>query len=75
MASAADFFNRMPDPAELTADQLALWLDAIRAELDRLDQVEPANMESEAYENWAGRHEILEDLADDFLELLEERRA
>ena len=40
--------------------------------LDRLDREEPEDMESEDYEDWARRHEALEDLADDILDLLEE---
>ena len=40
--------------------------------LDRLEREEPEDMESEDYEDWARRHEALEDLADDILDLLEE---
>ena len=36
------------------------------------DLEEPEDMESEDYEDWARRHEALEDLADDILDLLEE---
>ena len=71
MTSPADFFHRMPSPADMTADQLAFWLEAVRGELDR---EEPEDMESEAYEDWGDRHEELEDLADELLDLLEERK-
>ena len=74
MTSPADFFHRMPSPADMTADQLAFWLEAVRGELDRLDREEPEDMESEAYEDWGARHEELEDLADELLDLLEERK-
>ena len=40
--------------------------------IDRLDEEEPEDMESEAYEAWGDRHEALEDLADDIQDRLEE---
>ena len=43
--------------------------DYIRA---ALDEEEPADMESEAYEAWGDRHEELEDLADELRDLLDE---
>ena len=72
MTSPADFFHRMPSPADMTADQLAFWLEAVRGELDRLDREEPEDMESEEYDAWADRHEALEDIRDEIEERLEE---
>ena len=53
-------------------EQLLDRLERARAALERLDREEPEDMESEGYEDWARRHEALEDLADDILDLLEE---
>ena len=53
-------------------EQLLDGLERARAALERLDREEPEDMESEDYEDWARRHEALEDLADDILDLLEE---
>ena len=75
MASPADFLRQMPDPADMDVEQLTRWLAAVRAELARLDQEEPEDMDCEAYEDWGDRHEALEDLADELLDLLEDRRA
>ena len=36
------------------------------------DEEEPEDMESEAYQAWGDRHEVLEDLADDIVDRLEE---
>ena len=41
-------------------------------EIAALDEKEPKNMNSEAYETWAERHEELEDQVDEILELLED---
>ncbi len=37
-----------------------------------LDEREPENMSSEAYDEWSEEHEQLEDLADDILDRIEE---
>jgi hypothetical protein len=56
-----------------TMDPQALkdFLADIQAQIAALDQSEPADMESEAFEDWAQRHEELEDLADDVMDRLE----
>ena len=48
------------------------YLDTVRGWIDRLDEEEPEDMESEEYEAWGDRHEALEDLADDIVDRLEE---
>ena len=49
--------------------------DYLRTALERieaLDEQEPEDMGSEAYEDWGDRHEELEDLADEIRDLLDE---
>ena len=55
------------DRAELQ-DALA----RVRALIEALDEEEPRDMNSEEYEEWGDRHEELEDLADEIMELLED---
>ena len=52
--------------------ELLAYLDTLRSQIAELDEEEPADMESEAYEDWGQRHEDLEDLVDDVLDRLEE---
>ena len=47
-------------------------LERVRALIEALDEEEPRDMNSEAYEEWGERHEELEDLADEILDLLED---
>ena len=49
-----------------------LTLEAVRAQIAALDAREPENMDSDSFEDWADRHEELEDLADDILDRLDE---
>ena len=44
----------------------------IRRRIAALDEREPENMSSEAYDEWSEEHEQLEDLADDILDRIEE---
>ena len=46
-------------------------LDAVRLLISRLDEEEPADMDSEAYAAWGDRHEELEDLVDEIRDRLE----
>ena len=46
-------------------------LDAVRLLISRLDEEEPADMDSEAYDAWGDRHEELEDLVDEIRDRLE----
>ena len=60
------------DTDELSREELLTLLERLRAEIAALDEKEPKNMNSEAYETWADRHEELEDQVDEILELLED---
>ena len=61
-----------PDIYEMSIDELKEYLAQLRAQIDRLDEEEPEDMESEAYEAWGEQHELLEDMADEVLDLLDE---
>ena len=62
----------VPDLDGMSREQLEDYLQAVREQIARLDEEEPADMESEAYEDWGGRHEELEDLADELMDRLED---
>lgn len=64
--------NGAEDADELSREELLTLLERLRAEIAALDEKEPKNMNSEAYETWADRHEELEDQVDEILELLED---
>ena len=74
MADIIDFsaFCAMPDPSDLDREQLEQYLAAVQAQIDQLDEEEPEDMESEAYDAWGDRHEELEDLLEEIQELLED---
>ena len=71
MAEIIDFSGE-PELDGMSREQLTAYLETVRERIARLDEEEPADMESEAYEDWGQRHEDLEDLVDDVLERLEE---
>ena len=71
MADIIDF-GAYRDPADMDKVELLAYLDTLRSQIAELDEEEPADMESEAYEDWGQRHEDLEDLVDDVLDRLEE---
>ena len=52
-------------------DALLRFRDEIVGLLAALDKKEPKNMMSEAYDDWADRHEALEDVLDDIDDRLE----
>lgn len=64
--------NGAEDTDELSREELLTLLERLRAEIAALDEKEPKNMNSEAYETWADRHEELEDQVDEILELMED---
>lgn len=64
--------NGAENTDELSREELLTLLERLRAEIAALDEKEPKNMNSEAYETWADRHEELEDQVDEILELLED---
>ena len=72
MAEIIPFDPTSPGPlAGRTRAQLLEDLAAVRAQIARLDEEEPADMESEAYDAWGDRHEALEDLADEIMDQLD----
>ena len=60
------------DIYEMTLQQLQAHYAAMQDALHALDEKEPRNMNSEAYEAWADEHEELEDYLEDILERMEE---
>lgn len=64
-ASAWDRLDQMDE------SDLRRLLDQVQERLAALDEEEPDDMNSEAYEAWADRHEELEDLADEVTDRLE----
>ena len=65
-------FDSEPDLDGMDKEALLSCLESLRAEIARLDEEEPEDMESEEYEAWGDRHEELEDLVDEILDRLDE---
>lgn len=67
-------FSPLPDYDydSMNTQQLQEALEDIRQQIAALDTREPRNPTSEAYDLWAERHEALEDIQDDILDLLED---
>ena len=74
MADILDFgaYAPFPDLDGMDRAELLDCLNAVRAQIAQLDEQEPKDMNSEEYEVWGDRHEELEDLADEILDLLDE---
>lgn len=74
MADIIDFSQYAQTPGLDSMDQegLSAFLRDVRAQIARLDEEEPGDMESEEHEIWGGRHEELEDLVDEILDRLDE---
>lgn len=74
MADILNFsdFTEEPELEKLSREELEAYLKTLRDRIEALDREEPPDMNSEAYELWGDRHEELEDLADEVLDLLEE---
>ena len=71
MADIIDF-NDYRDLNTMDCAALRAYLETVRAQIATLDEQEPADMESETYEDWGDRHEELEDLADEIQDRLDE---
>lgn len=71
-AEMDDFFAAGPDLEAMGRAELLDCLAAVRQRIARLDQEEPEDMDSEAYDDWADRHEALEDIRDEIEDRLEE---
>lgn len=74
MAEIIDFFGyqEAPDLEGMNRAELKEYLQQVREQIAQLDEEEPADMNSEAYEIWGDAHEDLEDLADEIADRLEE---
>lgn len=73
MANIIDF-PPLPDWEDLetmSRQELQTCLEAIREQIAQLDEEEPEDMESDAYDAWGDRHEELEDMADEIADRLE----
>ena len=67
-------FQPFPDSQSWTAWTALNFscLERIQLVLEQLDELEPEDMDSDAYEDWGERHEALEDLADELQDRLDE---
>ena len=73
MANIIDF-PQLPDWEGLetmSRQELLNCLETVQEQIARLDEEEPEDMDSEAYDDWGDRHEELEDLADEITDRLE----
>lgn len=61
-----------PDIDEMTVNELEAYREELEEKIARLDAIEPADEESEEYEDWADAHEDLEDLLDEVEDRLDE---
>ena len=59
------------DLDSMDREELKEALKRVRAMIEALDEEEPRDMNSEEYKEWGDRHEELEDLADEIMDLLE----
>ncbi len=64
--------KKLPDIDALSLLELREYQQELIRQIAALDQREPADMESEAYESWGDAHEELEDLLDDVQDRLDE---
>lgn len=74
MAEIIDFseYQEEPELESMNRQELEEYLRQVRERIAQLDEEEPADMNSEAYETWGDAHEDLEDLADEIVDRLEE---
>ena len=68
----AEILHFEDDFASLNREELRSRLEAVRLRIAELDAQEPEDMGSGEYEVWGDRHEELEDMADELMELLDE---
>ncbi|MDD5930956.1 MAG: hypothetical protein PUC45_00640 [Oscillospiraceae bacterium] len=61
-----------PDLEGMSREALQDYLRTVLERIEALDEQEPEDMGSEAYEDWGDLHEELEDLADEIRDLLDE---
>lgn len=67
----AEFLDNVPDIDDMDADGLRQYRRETEQMIGALDELEPRNQSSDAYEQWAELHEDLEDVLDEILDCLE----
>ena len=74
MSDIIDFsqYAQGPDLDGMDREELLDYLAEVRAQISLLDEEEPEDMESEAYDTWGDRPQALEDLAEEIQDLLDE---
>ena len=72
MEIIVDFTPDRPEVADMNLEELRQYWQEIEEKIADLDEEEPEDMDSEAYDDWADRHEMLEDIRDEIEERLEE---
>ncbi len=72
MEIIVDFTPDRPEVADMNPEELRQYWQEIEDKIADLDEEEPEDMDSEAYDDWADRHEMLEDIRDEIEERLEE---
>ena len=72
MEIIVDFTPDRPEVADMNPEELRQYWQEIKDKIADLDEEEPEDMDSEAYNDWADRHETLEDIRDEIEERLEE---
>ena len=72
MEIIVDFTPDRPEVADMNPEELRQYWQEIEDKIVNLDEEEPEDMDSEAYDDWADRDEMLEDIRDEIEERLEE---
>ena len=72
MEIIVDFTPDRPEVADMNPEELRQYWQEIKDKIADLDEEEPEDMDSEAYDDWADRDEMLVDLRDKIEERLEE---
>ena len=67
-----DFRTEESDIDSMSAEELKALLAQLRQQVEQLDLNEPADMDSEEYEQWGDQHEELEDQIDEILDRLDD---
>lgn len=73
-ASVKAVLEDVPDLESMDLAALEEYYADLKNVLQKLDEAEPRNENSEAYDIWAEEHEDLEDLMDEVLELIEDMK-
>lgn len=68
-----DFLDSIPDVEDMDAETLKEYQIKLTDAIHALDAMEPKNEESEAYEDWADKHEDLEDILDEILDQMDDQ--